>query len=131
MSMNIRVVTPTSNFMIEGVSQVHLRTIEGDITILPKHYPLISAIDVSKVILKKGKEEQVAFASNGIMNVKEDELVLVLNAFEFQEDIDLNRAEKSKERALERINSNDERFDMVRAEASLKRALMRISIVNN
>ena len=132
MLMNVRIVTSSSNYLVEGVSRLHLKTIEGEITILPRHYPLITAIDVTKVTFKKGKEEvEYAFASSGILNVKEDEVILLLNAFEFQKDIDIKRAEASKLRAEERIKSKNEKVDMARAEASLKRALLRIKIATN
>ena len=130
--MNIKVITSSSIKTIEDVERLHLNTIEGEITILPRHYPLITAIDVSKITFIKGKDEKrYAFASNGILNVKESEVILLLNAFEFKEDIDVNRAESSKQRAEERINSKNEKIDMVRAEASLKRALLRIKIAQN
>ena len=132
MLMNVKVITSSSTKIVEGVTRLHLKTIEGDITILPKHYPLITAIDVSKVTFIKGKEEKVyAFASSGILNVKETEVILLLNAFEFKDDIDVNRAEASKLRAEERINSHNEKVDMARAEASLKRTLLRIKIAQS
>ena len=128
MKMKVRVITSSSTFVLEEVTSLHLSLIDGDITILPNHYPLLGAIEISKVVFKKNKEEICAFASKGLLNVKEDDVLLVLDAFEFKKDIDYERALRSKNRALERINSNDSKIDIVRAEASLKRALMRISI---
>ena len=43
-------------------------------------------------------------------------------------EIDIDRALKSKERAEKRINSKDDQIDIVRAEASLKRAIMRLNV---
>ena len=56
---------------------------------------------------------------------------MILNAFEFKDEIDLNRAKASYDRAFERISSKNEGVDIARAEASLKRALTRISIVES
>ena len=128
MKMTIKIVTSKYKKEITDVTSLHLKTIDGDITILPNHYPLVTAIDISEVKIKKGKEVIEAFASNGLMNVREKEVILLLNAFEFENEIDIDRALKSKERAETRINSKDEQIDLARAEASLKRAIMRLNI---
>lgn len=128
MKMTIKIVTSKYKKEITDVTSLHLKTIDGDITILPNHYPLVTAIDITSVTIKKGKEVINAFGSNGLMNVREKEVILLLNAFEFENEIDIDRALKSKERAEKRINSKDDQIDLVRAEASLKRAVMRLNI---
>ena len=128
MKMTIKIVTSKYKKEILDVTSLHLKTIDGDITILPNHYPLVTAIDITSVTIKKGKEVVNAFGSNGLMNVREKEVILLLNAFEFENEIDVDRALKSKERAENRINSKDDQIDIIRAEASLKRAIMRLNI---
>ena len=128
MKMTIKIVTSKYKKEITDVTSLHLKTIDGDITILPNHYPLVTAIDITSVTIKKGKEVINAFGSNGLMNVREKEVILLLNAFEFENEIDIDRALKSKERAENRINSKDDQIDLVRAEASLKRAIMRLNV---
>ena len=126
--MTIKIVTSKYKKEIIDVTSLHLKTIDGDITILPNHYPLVTAIDITSITIKKGKEVINSFGSNGLMNVREKEVILLLNAFEFENEIDVDRALKSKQRAEARINSKDDQIDIVRAEASLKRAIMRLNI---
>ena len=47
---------------------------------------------------------------------------------EWPDEVDLERAEKAKDRAEERIRSKADGMDMARAEIALKRALTRISL---
>lgn len=126
--LKIRIITPDDIHVIEDVSSITLSAIDGELTILPKHYPLMTAIDVSKVKFIKDKNPIYGFISDGLLNVKEHEVILILNAFEFKDEIDIARAKASYERAYKRINSKQENIDIARAEASLKRALTRMSI---
>lgn len=130
-SFVLRIITPQVSSIISDVESLHFKSISGDITILPNHYPLIVGVDVSKLLIKKNKLPILAFISDGLVSVKEKEVIMILNAFEFKDEIDLNRAKASYDRAFERISSKNEGVDIARAEASLKRALTRISIVES
>lgn len=126
--LTVRIVTPEYISVIDGVQSLHLRAVDGELTVLPRHYPLIAAVDVTAVRLRKGNLLIHAFAGEGVMNVREKEVVLLLSAFEFRDDIDLDRAKASYQRAYQRLQSHSGDIDVRRAEAALKRASTRISI---
>ena len=48
---------------------------------------------------------------------------------EWQEEIDLNRAESAKERAQKRLSEKTEGTDVYRAEVALLRAMARINVL--
>ena len=127
-SLKINVITPTFTKSFEDVSLLNINTVGGELTILPEHYPLISSFDATKVIIKKNKDKILAFAGDGLLNVKENEIILICSAFTLKDDIDIERAKKSLERAENRLNSNDPSIDKARANLSKKRALLRIKI---
>jgi len=128
-TLDIKITTPVDIYEIDDIISLTLSTIDGELTILPEHYPLMSAINATKVkFVKSNKDIVYAFASEGIINVREKELVLLLDAFEFKENIDLERAKASYQRAYERITSHNDNVDIARAQAALNRALIRISI---
>ena len=56
---------------------------------------------------------------------KEDETLLLVNAIEYKEDIDLERAKKAEERARRRLESKSADVDIKRAKLALTRALVR------
>lgn len=128
-NFNVRIITPNYTANVDELTSMTLKTIVGEMTILPNHYPLISSIEMTKIVFRRDKSIITAFASEGMINIREKEVVLILNAFEFKDDIDLERARASYQRAYERINSKEESIDVARAEAALRRAMMRISIV--
>lgn len=130
--LKIKVITPSNTLTLDDIMSISLKTIGGDLTILPNHYPLMSAIEVTKITFKReDKSILLAFASEGLISVLEHEIVLILNAFEFKDQIDRKRAQASYERAYQRLNgSNKEDVDIFRAEAAMKRALTRLNILD-
>ena len=64
------------------------------------------------------------------MHVNQTETKIIANACEYAQDIDINRALRSKERAEKRLENKKENINIARAEASLKRALVRIDTYN-
>ena len=68
--------------------------------------------------------------SDGVLHVKKDETVLLLNSIERSDEIDVDRANKAKERAEQRLlrKYDDDEVDVIRAESALKRALNRIKV---
>ena len=127
-SLRINVITPNFTKYFEDVNLININTVAGELSILPEHYPLISSFDATKVIIKKNKEKIIAFAGDGLLNVKENEIILICSAFTLKGDIDIERAKKSLERAKNRLNNDNPSIDKSRANLSKKRALLRIKI---
>ena len=57
----------------------------------------------------------------------QDKITILAEVIEWEDEIDINRAQAAKERAEERLRMNQENIDMARAEAALLRALARIN----
>ena len=63
------------------------------------------------------------------LNIKKDRsVVMLLNAIERSDEIDFKRANESRIRAEERLNSEKEDIDVARAKAALARSLNRLSL---
>ena len=72
-------------------------------------------------------KDNIFAIAGGFVYVGEQETVIIANAIESPEEIDLQRAEASKQRAQQRLK-NPEDIDVLRAEISLKKALVRIHV---
>ena len=75
-----------------------------------------------------GEKKKAAIIGGFIEILKEKVTVLAEDA-QWPEDIDLDRAKASYERAKERIAAKQEGIDLKRAEVSLKRAVARIETI--
>ena len=67
--------------------------------------------------------------SGGFLEVRPDRVIVLADAAERAEGIDVCRAEAAKLRAQERLKERVPEVDLFRAEASLRRALARLQVV--
>ena len=123
----VDIYTPTGHYLKTNADYLSVTTGLGVVGILPNHAPLITNVVISKLTIKINGEDMVFAVSDGFMRIKKGtQVVLMVNAIERDNEIDINRAYASKQRAENRLNDKNE--DVTRAKASLARALNRISI---
>ena len=79
------------------------------------------------VSLAGGKDEDFA-VSGGLLKVSENKAVVLAEAVERPEEIDIDRAVQAKERAETRLKDRTAETDLERAAAALDRALNRIRL---
>ena len=130
MGFNLKVITPNGMFFDGEVEMLNVKIAEGYVGILKDHVPLVSTVQISRMEIKTAEGRKVVAISNGVIHVAKNGTKIITNAAEYKEDIDVKRAEASKVRAEERLNSKDENIDIKRAEVSLHRAVNRINIFN-
>ena len=123
----VDIYTPTGHYLKTNADYLSVTTGLGVVGILPNHAPLITNVVISKLTIKFNGAEMVFAVSDGFMRIKKGtNVILMVNSIERDNEIDIDRAYASKERAENRINDKNE--DVTRAKASLARALNRISI---
>ena len=133
-TLTLRVITPDAIVLDEPVSAVRIPGVDGAIGILPRHAPMVAAVDVGLLRYRNGGAEHFMYVSPGFAEVRDDTLRVVCEAASPAEGIDANRARAAEKRARERIaqaqagGADAQHIDVPRAEASLKRALMRLQI---
>ena len=127
--IKIRVVTPLGEYLDLDVKSIHVKSVEGEMTILPKHMPIVAALVPCRLKFKDGNDKDLDYAiAGGFLHFGNDEALLLTDAIEGKDEIDLERAKKAYERARARIDKKDTTTNMKRAELSLQRALNRISV---
>ncbi len=96
-------IATTERVVLEGeVDQITLPTQSGEITILPNHVPLIGSIRPGVVEAKKNREIIPMAISGGFLEFHDNELTILADTAERAEEIDLERAEKSRAEAEKR-----------------------------
>lgn len=123
--IRVKILTPDGLYKTTEASIVNVTSEDGQRGILPSHMPIVMILNIGKMELEEEKREVYAVAG-GMLYFKDDECTILCSAIENKDEIDLNRAIKAKERALEHLN--DPNSDLKRAEVALKRAINRIDI---
>lgn len=127
--MQIEVITPDEQVYTGEVRFILARATDGDIGILPGHAPLIASLSVWPVRLDQpdGKQQYLG-VHGGFMEVTPTHTSIVTPMCELPEQIDVKRAEAARDRAVARLNSDDDSIDKVRAKAALDRAEVRLKL---
>ncbi|WP_430708821.1 F0F1 ATP synthase subunit epsilon [Paenalkalicoccus suaedae] len=127
--MQANVVTPDGSVFSGQVEMVSVRTVTGELGILPNHLPLVALLAIGSVRIKKDSEIHLIAISGGFMEVRPDEVNILAESAELPSDIDVNRARAAKERAEKRLKeAKQDNFDFKRAELALKRAVNRLDV---
>lgn len=126
-SLNVSIVTP-DGLVYEGVAQMVIaRTKAGELGILPGHVPLVAPLKIDIVRLKVESGEEWVAVNGGFMEVNGEEVNILADTAEREQDIDIDRAEKAKQRAEEELSrAKEQKVDEVMAQLALQRAINRI-----
>jgi F-type H+-transporting ATPase subunit epsilon len=101
---------------------------EGALGILPQHAPLVSTLQPGELRVKKGANEVGLAVSGGFLEVTGDRVLVLADAAERAEEIDIARAEQARQRAQEQLATRAHEVDLVAAEAALRRSLVRLRV---
>ncbi len=130
MPLSVHVVTAEREIYTEdGVDEVIAPGIEGELTVLPQHAPLLTMIRPGILRLVKGGDETDVAITGGFLEVKDDRVTILADAAERAEEIDTVRAEEARRRAERTLEERGDTADLVAASASLQRSLLRLRAV--
>lgn len=126
----LKIGTPDGVAFSGEVERVVCRTIHGDLAILAGHTNYVTALGMGSahIILEDGTRRDAA-CIGGMLSMMKGECHLLATTWEWQEDIDKERAESAKaraEEALSREGLSEKEYQIF--SAKLKRALVRLSV---
>ncbi|MBL7125923.1 MAG: F0F1 ATP synthase subunit epsilon [Dehalococcoidales bacterium] len=127
--IRLDIVTAERMVYSDDVDMVVTPGCEGQLGILPHHTPLMTTLLPGELRIKKGGEEISLAISGGFLEVRPDRVVVLADAAERGDEIDVERAEAARKRAQERLSQQRELgIDGARAEAALCRSLARLRV---
>ncbi len=122
----MQVITPDRVVFSGDVQMVSLRGGDGDLGILPRHAPLVTTVKPGLVKVKVAEGEDYIHVTGGFLEVLPTRITILADAAELSWQIDVERAQRAKERAEARLSQRGEDVDVARAEAALQRAENRL-----
>ncbi|MDP3947988.1 MAG: F0F1 ATP synthase subunit epsilon [bacterium] len=130
MPLSLKIITPERVvFSEETVESVTLPGSEGELTILPRHAPLMTALLPGALRFRRAGEEIDVALSGGFLEVRDNNVIVLADTAERSDEIDLARAESARQRAQSRIATREDNLDVARALAALERATARIKVL--
>jgi len=127
-TFRLEVVTAERMVFSDDVNLVVAWGTEGQLGILPHHAPLMTMLRPGDLLIRKDNEEQYLAISGGFLEVRPDKVIVLADACERAEEIDVTRAEAAKRRAEEILKARAPEVDAAVAEAALRRSLARLKV---
>jgi F-type H+-transporting ATPase subunit epsilon len=127
-TIDLTIVTPERAIVHEQVDELEIPGAEGYLGVLPGHAPLFSELKVGELGYRKGDRWFFLSVAWGFAEVLPNQVRILAETAERAQEIDLERAERAKRRAEERIAKGGEDVDYDRALVALERALIRIQV---
>ena len=128
-TFHLDIITPTSIETFKDVSYIRAPGLDGLLGIQANHSNAIIALDIGEIKIDvKGKTLYFS-TSGGYADIQSRGVQLLLETIELSNDINKERAQKSLDKAQNRIK--DKTQDINRAYHSLLRAKNRLTIMNS
>lgn len=128
-TFHLKIVTP-DGLQFDGLAEeLIVRTTSGDMGILAGHVNSVAPLGMGRATVVCDGKKRYAACIGGMVSVVNGAVTLVPTTFEWAENIDAKRADRSYQKAqqvLQDKTASD--TDLRLAEARLKRALVRKSV---
>lgn len=127
-TLHVRIVTPEGIYKELDTPIVNIQTEDGDQGVLPNHMPLVTMLKIGHMTTDEDGVRQTYAVAGGLFYFRDNTAEILTDAIENKKDIDIERAQRAKDRAEKRMHSNDQNIDLKRAELALKKALNRLDV---
>jgi F-type H+-transporting ATPase subunit epsilon len=130
-TFTLEVVTPERQVVRESVTEAQIPVLGGYIGVLPGHTPLLAEMGAGELSYHVGGRTASCTAIGGFVEVLADRVIVLADAAERAEEINVARAEAARDRAQKRLaTTNDPNVDWEQEEAALQRATVRLQVAS-
>jgi len=129
MPLKLEIVTPERIVLSEeGVESVTVPGAMGELTLLPQHAALMTALQAGPLVVRKGGTETDIALSGGFLEIKEDKITILADTAERSDEIDAARAQAARARAQAELREHQADVNIASVLASIERAQARIRV---
>ena len=129
--MMLEIVTPYRHFFEGQIFSVKLPSLDVEVGVMPGHAPLVVALTPGAIFISDEDGRRAAVLTEGYAEVGQHMVLVVCNAAEWPEEVNVKRAFDAYNRAYDRYHSlklNTE--ESIYSRHSMKRARERLKIVS-
>ena len=130
-TLKLDIVTQEKKLLSEEVSSLTAQTVEGEITILPSHVPLLTRLTEGVMRFMTGSGEQVVAIFGGFLEVDSHGNISILaDSAVRAEDIDEAKVKEAEAEAKAVLADKTRALEFAEAEAALRKAYASIKALN-
>lgn len=132
--LTVSIVSPSGVVYQHRSDSCSVRTLEGGLTILPNHIPILAALDISAVKVQRledGSPVDYIAINGGILSMRDNQLEIISNYAVRARDIDAVKVEIERQKAeedMQKALQEHNKREFERAKIALQRAINQISV---
>ena len=131
-TFKFEVVTPEKVFYSNNVDMIIFNREDGEMGVMADHMPMVVAVDVGMLKIIKDGMYKFAAISEGFIEITDKGVTAIVDAAEWPEDIDVERAERAKRLAEDKLKEYRKNKEMeTLLKLSIVRANNRIKVAKN
>ena len=125
---HVEIRTPEKLIFEGDVVGVKAPGVFGSFEILPGHIPFLTVLEPGEVRINELDTPQSLATNGGIFEVLRTGATVLLETAEWAYEVDIERTEAARQRAVERLRTRSSDIDIKRAEAAFARATNRLRV---
>lgn len=127
-SFRLDIISPDRIFYTNDVTMVEYNTVDGEVGVYAEHIPMTQIIASGRLIVTEESGQKTAALLSGFVEITGEKVTILAEAVEWPQDIDVPRAQKARDCALDILRNTEDERETAKAEAALARALVRLDI---
>lgn len=128
-TLQLEIVTPEKTIFSAVVNQVTLPTMMGEITVLPNHVPMVSALAAGMVRIASDGGEMLMSISRGFIEIQHHRVIVLAETAERAEEIDVAKAQAARDEAQKSLSEQRlDREEYANTMALLEKQLARLRV---
>ncbi|MDO8733679.1 MAG: ATP synthase F1 subunit epsilon [Elusimicrobiota bacterium] len=132
-TFSLEIITPEKVAYKEEVEQISIPAFEGEMGVLPGHIDYLTMLNPGEIRIKKDDELKLFAVSGGFAEIHPKNVVVLCETAESAEEIDIEKAELSKQRAKEKLKNvgADLSAQSSQIESQIQLAVARLKVVSD
>jgi F-type H+-transporting ATPase subunit epsilon len=127
-TFRLKIITQEEILLETEVESLYVTTIDGDITVLAHHTPIVTVLKPAEIFIKTNGVEESFACTGGILEVTPEKVVILADSAVRSDKIDEAEALKAKERAESVMAEKLEARENAEASLALEKALLHLRV---
>lgn len=127
-TIRLEIITAERQVFSDDVDIVVAPGTEGQLGILPRHAPLMTALQPGEIMFRKDGQPTYLAITGGFMEVMGNRVTILADAAEHSDEIDEARAQAAVERARQQLSRRESTLQLQEATVAMRRAQARLTV---
>ncbi len=127
--LHLKIITPEKAVYESDISQITCNTVDGEITILSHHAPLLTLLADGVITVVNNGVQEFFSAGSGYVETDGKVVRILISHARGQQELDEKTIEEVKERAEQLLREKPQKADREKAFAMLRRASVELKVL--